>query len=70
MFRHIGRLLRKVYRLGFILKYILYLPETVLSVTVRPSEGRSQPVGPRYTGDVPAARTSLVGLILLAGLLQ
>lgn len=70
MFRHIGRLLRKVYRLGFILKYILYLPETVLAVTVGQSAGRCQTVGPHFTGEVQDARTYLVGLILIAGLLQ
>ena len=34
MLGHVGRLLGKIYSLGFILEYILYLPEAVLTIAV------------------------------------
>ena len=70
MLGHIGRFLWKVYRFRFILEYILYLPEAILTIAVGQTTGGSQTLGPCLTGEVQDARTHLVGLILIAGLLQ
>lgn len=70
MFGHIGRLLGKVYRFRFILEYILYLSEAVLAIAVGKAAGCRKPIGACLTDEVQDARTHLIGLILIVGLLQ
>ena len=70
MFRHIGWFFGKVYRLGFILEYILYLPEAVLTIAVGQTAGSRKAFRPGFTREVQDARTHLVGLILITGLFK
>lgn len=70
MFGHIRRFLGKVYRFRFILEYILYLSKAILAIAVGQAAGGSKTLRSCLAGEVQDTRTHLVGLILIAGLLQ
>ena len=65
MLGHVGRLLGKIYSLGFILEYILYLPEAVFAIAIGKTTRCSKPLGSCLTGEVQDTRTHLIGLILI-----
>ena len=70
MLGDIRRILRKIDLLGFVLEDIFDLHEVVLAVTVgQPARG-GQALRADLAGEAQNAGTDLIGLILIAGLLQ
>lgn len=70
MFGHVGKFFGKIYRLGFILKYLLYLPKAVLAIAVGQTTCGGKALGSCLTGEVQDTGTHFIGLILITDLLQ
>ena len=63
MFGHVGKFFGKIYRLGFILKYLLYLPKAVLAIAVGQTTCGGKALGSCLTGEVQDTGTRFIGLI-------